>query len=64
MTQGRLTQFGKRHADEVYMVLPYEAWSDAAEAALTRVAADPETTTSDALRALVTTRPFDLAALT
>jgi hypothetical protein len=43
MTSGRLTQFGKRHADEVFMVLRHYSWADEAETALKRVAEDPET---------------------
>lgn len=64
MTEGRLTQFGKRSGDEVFMVLPYASWEAEAERALIRAAEDPKTTTGDELRALVLTRPFDVRALT
>jgi hypothetical protein len=57
MTPGRLTQFGKRCGDEVFMVLPYESWTSVAEAAVRRAAEDPHTTTGDTLRALVTEWP-------
>jgi hypothetical protein len=63
MTPGRLTQFGKRSGDEVFMVLPYESWQASAETALVRAAEDPETTTGDTVRGLVTARPFSLSLL-
>lgn len=63
MTDGRLTQFGKRCGDEVFMVLPYESWVALAEAAVRRAVDDPDTTTGDTVRALVTTRPFELSLL-
>lgn len=64
MTDGRLTQFGKRCGDEVFMVLPYESWTNRAEDALKRAVEDPETTTGDTVRAHVQQRPFSLRLLT
>ena len=64
MTDGRLTQFGKRCGDEVFMVLPYESWRSRAEDALKRAVEDPETTTGDTVRAHVLQRPFSLSLLT
>jgi hypothetical protein len=63
MTAGRLTQFGKRCGDEVFMVLPYDSWTAQAEVALSRAAEDPATTTGDRIRGLVTARPFELSLL-
>jgi hypothetical protein len=63
MTPGRLTQFGKRCGDEVFMVLPYESWQGSAEDAVVRAADDPDTTTGDTVRGLVTARPFSLSLL-
>lgn len=63
MTAGRLTQFGKRCGDEVFMVLPYDSWTAQAEAALSRAAEDSETTTGNSIRGLVMDRPFDLSLL-
>jgi hypothetical protein len=64
MTAGRLTQFGKRCGDEVFMVLPYESWATNAEDAVTRAVEDSETTTGDTVRAHVLQRPFSLSLLT
>ena len=63
MTDARLTQFGKRCGDEVFMVLPYESWANRAEDALKRAVEDPETTTGDTVRAHVQHRPFSLSLL-
>ncbi len=54
MTNGRLTQFGKRHADATFMIRPYDTWTDQAEHYVKLVAADHNTTTGDMLRALET----------
>ena len=54
MTDGRLTQFGKRHADETFMVHPHNTWTDQAEHYVKLVAADRNTTTGDTLRGLET----------
>jgi hypothetical protein len=53
MTPNRLTQFGKRCGDEVFMVLPHESWTSVAEAAVRRAMEDPHTTTGDTFLALV-----------
>jgi hypothetical protein len=63
MTEGRLTQFGKRSGDEVFMVLPYDSWEAMAEHALRRVAEDPATTTGSWLRYFVPTQTFDVREL-
>lgn len=54
MTEGRLTQFGKRHADETFMIHPHNTWAAQAEHYVKLVAADQNTTTGDTLRALET----------
>jgi hypothetical protein len=58
MTPNRLTQFGRRHADEVFMILPYDTWADRAEEVVERAAGDPDTSTEDTIRLLTQGRPL------